>query len=86
MENWGLITGRTTGFLVDPGREDVGGKRAVASMVCHEISHMWFGNITTMEWWDSLFLNEGFATWVSPFTSLWITYRALNIERRVVDR
>ncbi|GJE97966.1 Peptidase M1 aminopeptidase N catalytic domain-containing protein [Phanerochaete sordida] len=61
MENWGLITGSTIGLLVDTDRADLLGKQDVAAMVCHEISHMWFGNITTMEWWDTVYLKEGFA-------------------------
>ena len=64
MENWGLITGRTSGFLLDSKKADLNGKQGVAGMQSHEIAHMWFGNITTMQWWDNLYLNEGFATLV----------------------
>ncbi|KDQ59543.1 hypothetical protein JAAARDRAFT_33120 [Jaapia argillacea MUCL 33604] len=62
MENWGLITGRTSVFLLDPKRADLVGKKRVATVQSHEVAHMWFGNITTMSWWDNLYLNEGFAT------------------------
>lgn len=62
MENWGLITGRTNAFLLDPGKADLQAKKWVAMVQSHEVAHMWFGNITTMEWWDYLYLNEGFAT------------------------
>ncbi|TRM61760.1 peptidase family M1-domain-containing protein [Schizophyllum amplum] len=62
MENWGLITGRTSVFLLDPKRADVQSKAWVATVQSHEVAHMWFGNITTMKWWDNLYLNEGFAT------------------------
>lgn len=62
MENWGLITGRTSAFLLDPDRVDVATKKRVTVFQSHEVAHMWFGNITTMEWWDYLYLNEGFAT------------------------
>ncbi|KAF8969809.1 leucyl aminopeptidase [Flammula alnicola] len=62
MENWGLITGRTSAFLLDPKRADQQAKKRVASVQSHEVAHMWFGNITTMEWWNYLYLNEGFAT------------------------
>ncbi|KAI0373350.1 leucyl aminopeptidase [Pilatotrama ljubarskyi] len=62
MENWGLITGRTQAFLLDPNSADIKYKQNVAATQSHEVAHMWFGNITTMEWWDNLYLNEGFAT------------------------
>jgi aminopeptidase 2 len=62
MENWGLITGRTSAFLLDPKRVDMAAKKRVVTTQSHEVAHMWFGNITTMEWWDYLYLNEGFAT------------------------
>ncbi|KAA1467278.1 leucyl aminopeptidase [Dentipellis sp. KUC8613] len=62
MENWGLITGRTIAFLIDPKTSDMKAKKTVATVQSHEVAHMWFGNITTMEWWDYLYLNEGFAT------------------------
>jgi len=67
MENWGLITGRTSVFLLDPQRGDLKAKKRVATVQSHEVAHMWFGNITTMEWWNYLYLNEGFATLVSEF-------------------
>ncbi|EPQ58615.1 hypothetical protein GLOTRDRAFT_36981 [Gloeophyllum trabeum ATCC 11539] len=59
MENWGLITGRTSAFLVDPDKADLQAKLNVVDTQCHEVAHMWFGNITTMEWWDNLYLKEG---------------------------
>ncbi|KAI6109871.1 hypothetical protein F5141DRAFT_1117209 [Pisolithus sp. B1] len=58
MENWGLITGRTSAFLLDPDRVDVAMRKRVTVFMSHEVAHMWFGNITTMEWWDYLYLNE----------------------------
>ncbi|KAJ3763765.1 leucyl aminopeptidase [Lentinula raphanica] len=62
MENWGLITGRTSALLLDPKKADLAAKKRVVVVQSHEVAHMWFGNITTMEWWDYLYLNEGFAT------------------------
>ncbi|CCM04356.1 uncharacterized protein FIBRA_06528 [Fibroporia radiculosa] len=86
MENWarspsesGLITGRNSAFLLDPKAESLNVKRQIATTVTHEVAHMWlvlfsdtvlFGNITTMEWWDNLYLNEGFATLMAKVTIL----------------
>ncbi|RIB04123.1 peptidase family M1-domain-containing protein [Gigaspora rosea] len=64
MENWGLITYRTTAILFDPKASDAKFKQRIAYTVSHELAHQWFGNLVTMEWWDHLWLNEGFATWV----------------------
>lgn len=64
MENWGLITYRSTALLYSDGQLDPSYKQKVAYVVAHEIAHQWFGNLVTMQWWDELWLNEGFATWV----------------------
>ncbi|KAK3810370.1 MAG: peptidase family M1-domain-containing protein [Benniella sp.] len=64
MENWGLVTYRTVALLFDEKTSDLRFKEQVASTVAHELAHQWFGNLVTMEWWDHLWLNEGFATWV----------------------
>ena len=70
MENWGLITGKTVGLLLDPEKAELYGKRRVALVQSHEVAHMWFGNITTMEWWDNLYLNEGFASLMGEYIIL----------------
>ncbi|KAJ7109179.1 peptidase family M1-domain-containing protein [Mycena epipterygia] len=59
LVNWGLITGRTSALLLDPAKADINAKKNVAMTQSHEVAHMWFGNITTMRWWDNLYLNEG---------------------------
>ncbi|TXT12780.1 hypothetical protein VHUM_01181 [Vanrija humicola] len=61
MENWGLITGRTTAYLCSE-RSSLEAIKRIGSTQCHEVAHMWFGNIVTMKWWDNLWLNEAFAT------------------------
>ncbi|ERN06883.1 hypothetical protein AMTR_s00005p00250950 [Amborella trichopoda] len=65
MENYGLVTYRETALLYDERNSAAANKQRVAIVVAHELAHQWFGNLVTMEWWTHLWLNEGFATWVS---------------------
>ena len=94
MENWGLVTYREVDMLVDEAGASSRQLQRVAEVVIHELAHQWFGNLVTMAWWDDLWLNEGFATWMEtgvcarlhPEWSMWEQFiqdmqgRALDLD------
>ena len=89
MENWGAVTYRETDLLVDPTNSSRANKQRVAEVIAHELAHQWFGNLVTMAWWDDLWLNEGFATWVSnlaqdklfPEWEIWTQFTQLETSQ-----
>ena len=93
MENLGAVTFRETLLLVDPARATRGELERVADVIAHEVAHMWFGDLVTMRWWNGIWLNEAFATFMEllavddfqPAWQRWITFGTTRDEAMVVD-
>lgn len=81
MENWGLVTYRVVDLLLDKENSTLDRIQRVAEVVQHELAHQWFGNLVTMDWWEGLWLNEGFATWMS-----WYSCNAFQPEWKVWEQ
>ncbi|XP_011706301.1 PREDICTED: uncharacterized protein LOC105461501 [Wasmannia auropunctata] len=69
MENWGLATFREYGLFFDKKETTSTYEKYVSNVIAHELTHMWFGNLVTCEWWDYIWLNEGFAEYFEWFIS-----------------
>jgi len=86
MENLGCVTFRESALLVDPAQAARTELERVADVVCHEIAHMWFGDLVTMKWWNGIWLNEAFATFmevlaVDAFRPEWQRWVSFGVER-----
>ncbi|XP_034512439.1 endoplasmic reticulum aminopeptidase 1-like [Ailuropoda melanoleuca] len=79
MENWGLTTYRESILLFDAEKSSASDKLGITMTVSHELAHQWFGNLVTMEWWNDLWLNEGFAKFME-FVSVSVTHPELKVE------
>ena len=86
MENWGGITYYESRLLFDPEKSSAETKQGIYEVIAHETAHMWFGDLVTMAWWDNLWLNEGFASWMgtkctAKFNPDWEAWLSKNVPR-----
>jgi aminopeptidase N len=86
MENWGGITYYESVLLFDPKNSSTGTKQDVFAVVAHEMAHQWFGDLVTMAWWDNLWLNEGFASWMGTKCTDYFNPEWHEWFRRTVSR
>ncbi|KAG8456357.1 hypothetical protein GDO86_002221 [Hymenochirus boettgeri] len=85
MENWGLTTYRESALLLDPKKSSASHKLWITMVIAHELAHQWFGNLVTMEWWNDLWLNEGFAKFME-YVSVRVTNPELQVEDYFLDK
>jgi puromycin-sensitive aminopeptidase len=93
MENAGAVTFRETLLLVDEKTVSLAEKKRVAEVIAHELAHMWYGDLVTMAWWDDLWLNESFATWMAfkvvddwkPEWNMWLEFEAQRAPAFALD-
>ncbi|MBU6453355.1 MAG: M1 family metallopeptidase [Cyanobacteria bacterium REEB67] len=86
MENLGCVIYRENALLIDPDKASQAEKERVADVVAHELAHMWFGNLTTMKWWNGIWLNEAFATFmalvaVDAWKPQWKRFETFGVSR-----
>ncbi|TLZ78879.1 MAG: M1 family metallopeptidase [Methanobacteriota archaeon] len=92
MENWGAITYRERILLFDPATSSAQTRQNIVDVIAHETAHMWFGDLVTMAWWDDLWLNESFASWMGvktvnalhPDWKMWTQFFGLDTIRGLV--
>ena len=88
MENWGAITYREAALLHDPKGSSAATRQRIVEIIAHEMAHMWFGDLVTMAWWDDLWLNESFASWMGnkatahlyPEWSMWTQFLSQDTD------
>ena len=89
MENWGAITYREVALLIDSQDSSAASRQRVSEIISHEMAHMWFGDLVTMAWWNDLWLNESFASWMGdravdhlhPEWEMWTQFLTADTNR-----